>query len=395
MLSNTLASTLRNFDSNLKNKSLIALVLICLMAGCSSYLPNDTLGPMSHTLVREIDKNPAADIGTLPTKGLDMPGIYVKKSDYYISDTVFYRASRNFLSNYNKALAELCKKKGGEFSPPFCQKNGSAEGVLFFAKVQDSRIRESLFSPENFNKEPQGVGELLIYEKTSENSPEFVKVIREKLGFKTLEEKMAAEDSRKKLQEEYRLSQYIRRYKDADAVSQSNIVLAYERYKSFLDYYGGYDPDGVAPRIRAFMSENKKAYEEKKADEERRRVARLRDEENRRIEQARLKIEAEAAKVKMVKTVGQRVCKSGNGTESVYSGYVVLGKPAYRYEQRLFETIGIVEGVSGERVMVRISSILSKNPISGDSKFLKELSGEEYEQVNQALWSSAYQWRPC
>jgi hypothetical protein len=108
-------------------------------------------------------------------------------------------------------------------------------------------------------------------------------------------------------------------------------------------------------------------------------------------EEARLRRTSNQA---LVKTVGQKICTDGSGSSQVYTGYVVLGKPAYQTQSNKFFLKGTTEQVAGGRILVRVSSILMQSP-SGNSEYINQLNGDPTYQINQATWDEAMSWDVC
>ncbi|MBA5686282.1 hypothetical protein [Rugamonas apoptosis] len=116
-----------------------------------------------------------------------------------------------------------------------------------------------------------------------------------------------------------------------------------------------------------------------------------------RAEQERLRRESERklALLPLIKTVGQKVCLTADGTEDVYLGFVAMGQPQYRTEQRQFVLSGVTENSAGNRILVRIGAIMSFRQAGGAAKYWTELKGDPTYQVNQASWDEAEKWMPC
>lgn len=112
--------------------------------------------------------------------------------------------------------------------------------------------------------------------------------------------------------------------------------------------------------------------------------------------QARAKkdFENKLAQMPIVKTVGQKICRTAMSTWKTPTGYAVLGVPQYSEEVRTTEISGITEKSSGDRVLVRVGRIVSTG-LRGDIRYEKELGGEVTYQVNQSTWDQAWPWAPC
>jgi TPR repeat protein len=96
----------------------------------------------------------------------------------------------------------------------------------------------------------------------------------------------------------------------------------------------------------------------------------------------------------LVKTLGQKVCTDGSGSAQVFTGYVVLGKPAYQTQSNKFFLKGTTEQVAGGRILVRVSSILMQSPY-GQSEYINQLNGDPTYQINQVTWDDAMSWDLC
>lgn len=97
--------------------------------------------------------------------------------------------------------------------------------------------------------------------------------------------------------------------------------------------------------------------------------------------------------LRLVKTVGQKICRTIDGTSQDYIG-TSLGKPIFgnKYNQKFYIT-AFTENSVGDRIQLRVSGVRRKD---GDEFVnIDHIDGDTVIQPNSVIWDDPSQWEPC
>lgn len=97
--------------------------------------------------------------------------------------------------------------------------------------------------------------------------------------------------------------------------------------------------------------------------------------------------------LKMVRVVGQKICKIIDGTERHLVGRM-MGQVVYGASvSQTFYITGFTEQVAGEKIQLRIAGI---RKIEGDRMVnVDKIDGDTVLQTNNVIWDDPILWRPC
>lgn len=97
--------------------------------------------------------------------------------------------------------------------------------------------------------------------------------------------------------------------------------------------------------------------------------------------------------LKMVRVVGQKICKIIDGTERHVVGRI-MGQVVYGASvSQTFYITGFTEQVAGEKIQLRIAGI---RKIEGDRMVnVDKIDGDTVLQTNNVIWDDPIIWRPC
>jgi hypothetical protein len=117
-------------------------------------------------------------------------------------------------------------------------------------------------------------------------------------------------------------------------------------------------------------------------------------EENARQQAAIVAKQVQDASDALVKSIGQKVCKSVDGTQKhalgVYMGETIYGQAI----GKKYYLTAFTEKVAGSKIQLRIASVMMIDR-SGALVNVNQLDGDTVMQPNSVLWDDAILWHPC
>ncbi len=185
--------------------------------------------------------------------------------------------------------------------------------------------------------------------------------------------------------------------------SRSFYSLGNTVYEWFItaDSFEPINPSVTVSLLDEFAEKEGRYYKRNKEQEKidtQRRIEQARKsaevERKTKAEEQRRKEEQIARDLPIVKTIGQKICKTVKGSQKYATTYA-LGNPVYgRPVERNFMVTGFTEQVSGNKIRLLVSGISFLDEQYA-LRSVDKIDGDVVMEPGKPIWDDAANWHPC